>query len=299
MMHDLPFVDAHVHLWDLKRIHYAWLTPPFSDDGPNGSVEAIAQDYLLDDYRAESARWNVRGMVHVEAGAAAAHALIETAWLSDMADAEDLPSGLVAFAALNDPDVDSLLAAHARHRLVRGIRHIVNWHIDPRRTYTPRDLTGDEAWQAGFALLGKHRLSFDCQAYPGQAPTLARSFARHPETPVIVDHAGMGVDDPAEWRLGMQLLAALPHVSIKISGLGFCFQSWKRALIQPRVRETIDIFGAERCMFASDFPTDRLFASFDATLGTYADAIHDLTDGEKRALWGGNANRIYRLGLEL
>jgi predicted TIM-barrel fold metal-dependent hydrolase len=52
-------------------------------------------------------------------------------------------------------------------------------------------------------------------------------------------------------------------------------------------------------MFASDFPTDRLFASFDATLGTYADAIHDLNDAEKRALWGGNANRIYRLGLEL
>jgi predicted TIM-barrel fold metal-dependent hydrolase len=299
MMQDLPFVDAHVHLWDLARIHYPWLTPPFGEDGPNGSVEAIARDYLLDDYRAESARWNVQGMVHVEAGAAAAHALLETAWLNDLADAEDLPSGLVAFAALNDPDVGSLLSAHARHKLVRGIRHIVNWHGDPRRTYTPRDLTGDTAWQAGFALLGKYGLSFDCQAYPGQFPALARLFARHPEIPVIVNHAGMGVDDPEEWRSGMRLLAALPHVSTKVSGLGFCFRPWDRAKIVPRVRETIEIFGAARAMFASDFPTDRLFASFDATLGTYADAIHDFTESEKRALWGGNANRIYRLGLEL
>jgi predicted TIM-barrel fold metal-dependent hydrolase len=65
------------------------------------------------------------------------------------------------------------------------------------------------------------------------------------------------------------------------------------------VRETIDIFGAARAMFASDFPTDRLFASFDETLGTYAEAIHDLADADKRAVWGGNADRIYRLGLDL
>lgn len=298
-MHDLPFVDAHIHLWELKRIHYPWLMPPFGGDGPNGSVEAIADDYGLDDYRAESAHWTVGGMVHVEAGAAAAHALLETAWLDETAKAAGLPTGLVAYAALNDPDVDSLLAAHARHDRVRGIRHIVNWHVDTRRTYTPRDLTGDEAWQRGFALLGKYGLSFDCQAYPGQFPMLARLFARHPEIPVIVNHAGMGVDDPAEWRTGMKLLAALPHVSTKISGLGFAFRPWDRARIEPRVRETIDIFGPTRAMFASDFPTDRLFASFDATLGTYADAIHEMSEGEKRALWGGNANRIYRLGLEL
>ena len=299
MMHDLPFVDAHVHLWDLGRIHYPWLTAPFGDDGPNGSVEAIAHDYLLEDYRVQSARWNVAGMVHVEAGAAAAHALLETAWVDEIAETEGLPSGLVAFAALDDPDVGSLLTTHARHERVRGVRHIVNWHLDPRRTYSPRDLTGDAAWQAGFALLAKYGLSFDCQAYPAQFPTLARLFARHPEIPVILNHAGMGIDDPAEWRSGMRLLAALPHVSTKISGLGFAFRPWNRALIEPRVRETIDIFGAERAMFASDFPTDRLFASFDATLGTYADATHDMTEAERRALWGGNANRIYRLGLEL
>jgi len=299
MMHDLPFVDAHVHLWDLKRIHYPWLTPPFRSDGPNGSVEAIARDYLLDDYRTESRHWNVAGMVHVEAGAVPAHSLLETAWLDDMAGREGMPTGVVASAALDDQDVGHLLAAHARHKRVRGVRHIVNWHADPRRTYTPRDVTGDAAWQAGFALLGKHGLSFDCQAYPGQFPALARLFARHPEVPVILNHGGMGVDDPAEWRIGMKLLAALPHASAKISGLGFSFRPWNRALVEPRVRETIDIFGAARCMIASDFPTDRLFASFDVTLSAYADAIHDLTDGEKRALWGGNANRIYRLGLEL
>jgi len=65
----VPFVDAHVHLWDLGRPRYPWLTPPFAVDGPNGSVEAIACTYLPAEYRAEMARWNVVGAVHVDAGA--------------------------------------------------------------------------------------------------------------------------------------------------------------------------------------------------------------------------------------
>ena len=75
---------------------------------------------------------------------------------------------------------------------VRGIRHIVNWHADPSRSYTPRDVTGDAAWARGFGLLSKYGLSFDLQAYPGQFAGLARLIERHPETPVIVNHAGMG-----------------------------------------------------------------------------------------------------------
>ena len=61
----IPFVDAHIHLWDLNHIRYDWLSPPFSDEGPNGSVEAIAQDYGVAQYRADLARWNVVGAVHV------------------------------------------------------------------------------------------------------------------------------------------------------------------------------------------------------------------------------------------
>jgi predicted TIM-barrel fold metal-dependent hydrolase len=299
MMHDLPFVDAHVHLWDLAHLRYPWLMPPFSNAGPNGSVEPIAANYLLEDYLAESAGWNVLGMVHVEAGAAADEALAETDWIEQVRATRARPSALVAFAALDDPQVEPVLAAQAQRSGVRGIRQIVNWHQDARRTYIPRDVTADEAWCNGFALLGKYGLSFDLQAYPGQFPHLARLIARHPETPVIVNHAGMGVDGRAEWRAGMTLLAALAHVSVKVSGIGFAVRPWNDAEARARIRETIDIFGVERALFASDFPTDRLFASFDRTLGTLADATSDFTEAERRALWGRNANRVYRLGLDV
>ncbi|MHA6718633.1 amidohydrolase family protein [Sphingomonas sp. RS6] len=300
MARDLPFVDAHVHLWDLERIAYPWLTPPFSDDGPNGSVEPIARTYLLDDYLADAAGWDVRGIVHVDAGAAPEAALAETEWLQAMADARGMPNAIIAFAALDDPGVAQLLAAHAAHPAVRGIRHIVNWHPDPRRSYTARDVTQGETWARGFALLGKYGLSFDLQAYPGQFAGLAQLIARHPEVQVIVNHAGMAV--PGEWpawRAGMQALAALPNVAVKLSGMGFTHRPWRREQVAPYLLEAIELFGADRAMFASDFPTDKLFGSFSAHLDAYDAITAGFSDDERRALFAGNANRFYRLGLQL
>lgn len=299
-MREVPFVDAHLHLWDLSHIHYPWLSPPFSDDGPNGSTEAIARTYLLDHYFADAEGWNIAGAVHVDAGAEATMALAETRWLSAMAEQRGLPNGIVAFAALDDPAVEGLLESHAAHARVRGIRHIVNWHADARRTYTPRDITGDPAWQRGYALLGKYGLSFDLQAYAGQFATLAALIARHPETQVVIDHLGSPI--PAErdlWKTGIARLAALPHVAIKISGAGFIHRPWRIEHVRPYVLDAIEAFGTDRCCVASNFPTDKLFGGFDATLSAYAEILAGFSEAERRAMWGGNTNRIYRLGLDV
>lgn len=302
-MNPLPFVDAHVHLWDLTRLRYPWLTPPFSDDGPAGNVEAIARDYLPADYRREAARWNVVGVVHLEAGAAPGHSLRETEWLEGLADADGLPTAIVAFAPLDDPQLERQLEAQAAHPRVRGIRHIVNWHREPQRSFTPRDVTGDAAWQAGFGLLARYGLSFDLQCYPEQMPGLARMIARHPDTQVIVNHAGMPVptdeDGLTNWRRGMRALAALPHVSTKLSGFGFAHRDIAVGKIRPLVLEAIDIFGPDRCMFASDVPTDRLFGSFESHLEAYHSIVAGFSEAERRALFAGNADRLYRLRLNL
>ena len=296
----LPFIDAHVHLWDLDRIRYPWLTPPFADDGPNGSVEAIAANYLLDDYLADAAGWEVRGIVHIDAGADPAQALDETTWLQAIADQRGMPSWIVAFADLADPDLDGLIEAHAAHPNVRGIRHIVNWHADPRRTYGPRDVTRDAAWQRGYALLGKYGLSFDLQAYPGQFPALARLIERYPDIPVMINHAGMMVPGEEQiWRAGIAALAAIPHVAIKLSGMGFTRRPFDPDHARGYILAAIDAFGPHRVMFASDFPTDKLFGGFDAHLSAYAAIIADFSDDERRAMFAGNANRLYRLGIAL
>lgn len=299
----IPFVDAHVHFWDLARLRYPWLQPPFADDGPNGSVEAIARTYLPGDYRLDLADWNPVGAVHVDAGADPAQALDETEWLEAQADATGLPTAIVAFAALDDPAVDVRLERQAAHPRVRGIRHIVNWHPNPRRSYTATDVTRSEAWRAGYALLGQHGLSFDLQCYPGQMSALAPLIARHENTPVIVNHLGMPVtsdsDGTREWREGMRALAAIPHVSVKISGLGFIHRDWTLARVRPFIDETVELFGPHRCLFASDVPTDTLFAPVSRYLDAYRTIAAAFSEDEQRALWGRNADRIYRLGLAI
>ncbi len=299
----IRFVDAHMHLWDLSRIAYPWLTPPFAADGPNGDVAPIATPFGLDAYRAALARWNLAGMVHVEAGAAPGCGIAETEWLESLRSDASGPDGIVAFAALDDPDVAAMLAAQAAHPGVRGIRHIANWHPDPRRTYTSHDVIGEDGWARGYALLAQHGLSFDLQCYPAQMPAMARIAERHPTVTVIVNHMGMPVlDDPdgvGAWRAGLHALARLPQAAIKISGMGFAIRDWSPSQVAPLIRETIDIFGANRCMFASDLPTDSLFGSVDRHMETYHAAVHDFTEAERVALFGANANRLYRLGLTL
>jgi predicted TIM-barrel fold metal-dependent hydrolase len=290
------FVDAHVHLWQLNRLRYPWLTPPFADDGPNGSVEAIATDYTLRDYFADAAGYPVEKIIHIDAGARADDALAETKWLQSLADDGGKPNAIVAFAALDDPDVERLLAAHSEHPNVRGIRHIINWHADPKRTYTPRNLLDDDAFARGYALLAKYNLSFDLQIYPGQMKQAAALAAKHPDVPVILNHMGMPVDaDLTEWREGLAALAALPHAAVKISGMGFIDRQWTMESVRPLILQTIETFGPNACAFASDFPTDKLFNSYTQALDAYDDITKDFSAGERDALFAGTAERLYKI----
>lgn len=294
------FVDAHMHMWDLDLIKYPWLSPPFVE-GPAGVTESIAHNYGLKDYQAESAKWNVRAIVHVEAGAAAGDALRETEWLQASSDVTGLPQAIVAFAALNDPRIESLLEAQAAHKNVRGIRHIVGWHPNPRISYSARDLTGDPQWQAGFSLLRKFDLSFDLQAYPSQFLNLAELIARHPETVVVLNHLGMPVLDDEDgqklWITGTKELASLPNVFIKLSGVGFIHRSWTIEAIRPWLLRAIEFFGPQRCLLASDFPTDRLFGDFDTHLNAYMRILSEFSEDERDDICAGNAARVYRIEL--
>jgi predicted TIM-barrel fold metal-dependent hydrolase len=93
----------------------------------------------------------------------------------------------------------------------------------------------------------------------------------------------------------MAALAECPNAAVKISGLGRPGKPWTVEANGPVVRDAIEIFGAERCMFASNFPVDGLCATFDAIYSGFKEIVRDLPEADQRRLFHGNAVRIYRL----
>ena len=93
----------------------------------------------------------------------------------------------------------------------------------------------------------------------------------------------------------MRALAEHPHVSVKISGFGMFDPAWTVDSIRPFVRTIIDLFGVDRCMFASNFPVDKLFRSYDAVYEAFDTLTSDLPSADRVKLFAANAERIYRL----
>jgi predicted TIM-barrel fold metal-dependent hydrolase len=93
----------------------------------------------------------------------------------------------------------------------------------------------------------------------------------------------------------MRMLAACPNVAVKVSGFAMFDHDWTIESLRPYVHETIDTFGSDRAMFASNFPVDRLFGTYTALWNAYAQIVGDASDSEKDALFVRNAERIYRI----
>lgn len=297
----MRIVDAHHHLWDRDRHPYPWLATP-TVSGLVGDTTPLCRNYLLPDFLTDAASVELNKSVHLQAEIDDHLAVEETCWLQAIADAPGsggFPHGIIAYADLSDPQVDGTLAAHAAFANTRGIRQILNRHENPGVNFVERDYMREEAWQRGFGRLRAHGLSFDMQLYALQMAEGAATARRHADTQIIINHTGMPLDrDPeglAAWRSGMRGLAACPNVAVKISGLGMVDHPWTVKSIRPFVLETIDVFGTARCLFASNFPVDRLFSDYATVWRAFDQLTRSFSDEERSGLFHGNAERIYRL----
>ena len=298
----MQIIDPHHHLWDLERHDYPWLRP--ETPHPAGDLTPICRSYRLDDFLADAAGLELVKSVHLQAEIDRRDPVAETAWLQAVADApgsRGFPHGIVAFADLADPRVEATLERHCGHANVRGIRYLLNYEAgEPLYCATERDdWLRDPRWRQGYALLANYGLSFDLQIFWQQmedALDLARTF---PDTQIILNHTGMprkrDRDYVEAWRNGMRTLAAAPNVAVKISGLGMFHHDWTAELIRPFVLDAIEIFGTDRCMFASNFPVDRLHADYHAIWQAFDRMTADFAPAERRALFYDNAARFYRL----
>jgi predicted TIM-barrel fold metal-dependent hydrolase len=296
-------VDAHHHLWRLGgAVRYPWLQDAYNPARfILGDYASLCRDFDVDAYRSATERAPVVASVHVEAECARDDALAETRWLHEMAAHAPLPSAAVAWVDLLADDADERLFEQAAYPLVRGVRFKPRTSMVPGGVPDGPGTLADPRWPRALERLAAHCLCWDLRLPFWHLGDAAQRLADAPTVNVVLEHAGLPWDRSDEglaaWRRGMEALAALPHVSVKLSEFGLRDAVWNEAENRRIIADALAIFGPGRCMFASNFPVAGLRVTFPALVRTFAAALADRewSAAEQHAVWYGNAIRIYRI----
>ncbi|CAN5321216.1 amidohydrolase family protein [soil metagenome] len=290
-------VDAHHHIW--RQADLPWLTGPML---PRifGPYEPIRRDYPITEYLADIAGTGVTRSVYVQANWAKERAGDEVAWVQKTADETGWPHGIVGYADLLADDARPELDRLMKYRLLRGIRMQLHWHDNPMYRFAAApDVMNAPVFRRNMAHLGNLGLSFDLQVFTSQMADAARLAADFPTVTFILQHAGMLEDTSAAgydaWLRGMQRLAACPNVVSKLSGLGTFIHANDAAHIAAIVKDTVALFGAERCLFGSNFPIEKLWTSYGDLIAAYRSAVASYTVAEQAQMLHDTAMRVYRL----
>ena len=290
-------VDAHHHIWRQRDL--PWLEGPML---PRifGPYEPIRRDYAIEEYLRDIEGNGVAQSVYVQANWAPARAVDEVAWVQAEAERAGFPHAIVGYADLRDPDAGAVLEAQARYPLLRGIRMQLHWHENPQYRFADGPAVMNEAsLRRNVGLLARHDLLFELQVFTAQMEDGAAFAEAFPDVPMVLAHCGMPEDltpeGRAAWRAGMERLAAVPSVHVKLSGLGTFIHRLDAAHVERAVRETVALFGPGRCVFGSNFPIEKLWTDYASLTGAYRRALAHLSEADRAAIFAGTARRLYRL----
>ncbi|AFT90545.1 amidohydrolase family protein [Paraburkholderia phenoliruptrix] len=312
---DMPIIDAHHHLYE--RAGWTYLLDEYLEDANSGhNITASVYMQALTRYR-KSGPDQLRPVGEIE-------------YVTQVTDRlqrgkPQVAKGIVGFADLRrGAEVREVLEAElqAGGGRLRGVRHLVTW--DPDATLVnplsaaPHGLLLDPDYRAGVAQLGALGLSYDAWLFFPQLPELLDLAKTYPDIPFIINHCGgvvriAGYADKGKevfeaWSRSMRELARLPNVYVKVGGLGmrinaFHFERGERPPSSAQLAETwkpwmytcIEAFGADRCMFESNFPVDKGSYPYNNGWNAFKLLTAQASVQEREGLFRGTATEIYRL----
>ncbi len=290
-------IDAHHHIWRQKDL--PWLLGP---EQPRifGPYAAIKRDYLIDEYLSDIKGTGISKSVYVQANWAPNWYVDEVAWVQSVADQHGWPHGIVGYADFTVDDVRPQLDKLKDFPLMRGIRQQFHWHENPLFKFAKRpDLPADPTVQRNIAQLANYGWSFDLQVFSGQMKNAAELARSCPDVTFILQHAGM-LEDTTEggwnqWRDGMRRLAECENIVTKLSAFGTFIHRNDATFIRDMIVETEKIFGADRCLFGSNYPIEKLWTSYAALFDAFQQGASQLSKKAQRAIFQDTASRVYRL----
>ena len=277
-------IDAHLHVWDLDRARYPWLTP---------EIGSLHRSIGFDEIAPVLRERGIDGVVLVQASDEAEDTEVM------LATAAEHPEivGVVAWSPLDDPErLRADLERFAADPLVVGLRNLVHEH-------PPEWLDRPEV-EEGFAALAAFGVPLD---FPTAAPAALAALpgigARHPDLRIVIDHLGKppiggDADERAAWHRLIAECARNPFTVAKVSGLYAArgpLDAWTVDAVRPFVNDALDLFGPERLMYGGDWPIADLAGGYARTWAALGEILGGLTPTEHDAVFADTARRVYGL----
>jgi L-fuconolactonase len=279
----LTVVDAHQHFWDPETADYPWMA---------GAYEPLNRAYGPSDLAPLLDATGVRGTIVVQARQelSETHSLLETAagtaWVL----------GVVGWVDLTRPDVAETIAEIRERdnggRLV-GIRHLVHDERDPEWLLRKDVLRG-------LGVVAEAGLVYDLLVRTRELPAATEVARRHPGLRFVLDHLAkppISAQETEPWTSAVGEIAELPNVACKVSGLvtEADWSAWKPADLAPYIATVVELFGADRLMFGSDWPVCTLAASYSEVFEVTVEILSNLVGDDLGSVLGRCATVTYGL----
>jgi predicted TIM-barrel fold metal-dependent hydrolase len=318
----LPIVDSHLHFW-----HHA--------SGYKYFVEEFARDLVASGHNVEAtifvecnAMYRAHGPEHLKCIGETEFAVgMAALGASGKYTSCCTATAIVGYADLTLGDrTRETLEAHleAANGRFRGVRQRAKWDADPIvRGPVSADHPGlylAPEFGRGLDVLTAMGLSFDASIYDPQIPDVTALARAHPDASIVLIHSGSPVGhgsyagneagNHARWLAGMRELARCPNVSVKMGGVLMTLGNFDftvaevppssqqlTELWRPFIEPCVELFGAERCMAASNFPVDKAGFGYGTVWNMFKRIFASCSAREKSMIFGGTAKRVYRLEL--
>jgi L-fuconolactonase len=273
-------IDAHQHFWIYNQKDFDWI---------DESMAVIRRNFIPEDLQPDLKANAFDGSVVVQTR----QTQEETRWLLELAEHNPSILGVVGWADLRSPDIQSRLTSLTRSPKLVGLRHVVQSEPDDRFLLRPDFLRGISA-------LEEFGLAYDILIYPKHLPVATEFVQRFRRQRFVLDHLAKPLIKSGEissWAKGIRALAASPNVFCKLSGLvtEADWQHWIPEHFTPYLDVAFESFGPERLMIGSDWPVCLVAASYTRAVKVVKDYVCRLSPESQAAVLGGNAARFWRL----
>jgi len=293
MSKQIPIIDTHAHFYDFSHpeLRWVWLERDFVHPIIGNINPLKAQQYVVENFHAESRFARVEGVVHVQAAIGSPNPVTETVWITEMNNKSPIPIRIVADCDLGATHAIAQLEEHAKSKLFVGIRDFKAEPMFSRGEINPN-------YEASLKWMAKKQIVFDldCEWLNMQE---ARKLAdRHADLPIVLEHIGFprARTDAyfGNWKKAIKDLAKADNVIMKISGVAMTDPRFTKKSLKPWIDTCLNAFGADRCVIGSNWPVDRLFSSYDLIMSYYRDYIGKLSNSEQIKILNKNAKRLYK-----